>query len=164
MYYYINLYLIGSFLGYLLETFLKYFFFHSMNNGILFGPWIPVYGFGILIALIVEKKIFQLKIRNIYKFILSFFVIVILNTILEEIGGVLIELISHKTFWNYSNKLFNLGPYISLEMSLLWGILSLIFVSYVVPAVNLLIEKIPRTVTIFVLGIQIVDFIFTLLI
>ena len=45
MYYYFNLFLINSFLGFLFETSLKTFFFPDMHNGILFGPWIPVYGF-----------------------------------------------------------------------------------------------------------------------
>ncbi len=164
MFYYIDMYFIGCFLGYILETTMKNFFIPSMNNGILYGPWIPVYGFGIVLASFVTNKIFRLKIKTPSKFILSFLILFITITIVEEAGGLLIEKVFHRTFWSYESKRFNIGPYISIEMSLLWGFLSLLFVWELKPLIDVYIKKIPRILTIILLGIHLIDAIFTWLI
>jgi len=164
MYYYINMYFIGTFLGYVIETIMKTFFIPSMNNGILYGPWIPVYGFGILLASFVTSKVFRWKIKNVFKIIISFLILFITITIVEELGGLLIELAFNRTFLSYEKMKFNIGPYISLEMSLLWAVLSLGFVLYIKPLIDVFIKKIPRFITIILLGIHIVDAIFTWLI
>ena len=116
MYYYINLFFINSFLGFLLETGLKTFFFPGMNNGILFGPWIPVYGFGAVVIAMVSKFIFhRFQISKLWKTVLVFISVFFLLSLLEWLGGVLIEKIFHKVFWDYRDQKFNFGPYISYE-------------------------------------------------
>lgn len=164
MFYYLNMYFIGCFLGYALETTMKTFFNPKMNNGILYGPWIPVYGFGILLSSYVTNKVFKMKISNRSKFIISFLVLFITITLVEQLGGMLIEKAFHKVFWSYKSKKFNIGPYISLEMSLLWSFLSLLFVWELKPLIDVYIKKIPRILTLILLGIQIIDAIFTWLI
>lgn len=159
--YYVNLYFIGAFIGYIFETTLKTFFFHSMNNGILYGPWIPVYGFGTAITSAISNKVFRLKIKKWKKIVLTFIIVVILVTILEECGGLLIEFIFHKKFWNYKKMLLNFGPYICLEMSLLWGILSILFACYLKPFLDLFIKKIPKVITFGMLILQGADAVFT---
>ena len=162
--YYINLYFIGSLLGYIIETLLKCLFFHSMNNGILYGPWIPIYGFGIIITVLITNKIFNANKSNLNKVILSFILLVIIITTLEEVGGILIELIINKVFWKYDRMPLNIGHYISIEISLLWGLLSLLFVYYLKPFIDIFINKIPRVVTLSILLLHIIDIIFTWLI
>lgn len=162
--YYFNLYFIGAFIGFLFETMLKNFFFHSMNNGILYGPWIPVYGFGTVITSAIANKVFKLKLKKWKKVLLTFVTVVVLVTILEECGGLLIEYVFHKKFWNYKKMLFNFGPYICLEMSLLWGILSLLFACYLKPFLDLFIKKIPKVITYGMLILQGVDAVFTWLV
>ena len=143
---------------------MKTFFFHSMNNGILYGPWIPVYGFGVVIILFIFSIISKTKQSTFWKCFSAFFLIIITVTVLEEVGGILIEAVFHKKFWNYKNLPLHLGPYISLEMSFLWGILSLLYQRYVRPGLDLFIKKIPKFITIGILILQIVDAIFTWLI
>ena len=160
--YYLNMYFIGCFLGYILETTMKCFFIPSMNNGILYGPWIPVYGFGITLSSFVTNKIYRSKkINNPSKIIISFLILFATITIVEELGGLLIEAVFHKIFWSYENKKFNIGPYISLEMSLLWGVLSLLFVWELKPLIDIYIKKIPKILTLILLGIQLIDVIIT---
>lgn len=158
------MYLIGSFLGYILETGVKTFVNPKMNNGILYGPWIPVYGFGILLSSFVTNKVFRMKLTKRAKFIISFLILFITITVVEQLGGILIEKTFHKTFWSYRNKKFNIGPYISLEMSLLWGFLSLLFVWELKPLIDVYIKKIPRILSLLLLGMQLLDAIFTWLI
>ena len=158
MFFYINLFFINSFLGYLLETGLKTFFFPHMNNGILFGPWIPVYGFGAVVICFVSRIIFRrLKISKLWKTLLLFVTVFILLSLLEWLGGILIELLFHKEFWNYRNQKYHLGPYISLGMSLLWGGISLLLVYVILPLEEKIIKKIPRFVTVLAIVLFLID-------
>lgn len=161
--YYINIFFISSFLGFLLETFLKIFFFHSMNNGIMMGPWIPIYGFGCIIIVLIENFIFNKKnISKVSKLLLLFFSVSILLTLLEWVGGVSIEFFFDKIFWDYSHLKFNIGHYIALEMSIVWGLFSILFVYLIKPGEDLIIKKIPKWLTILVSIIFIIDFIYTI--
>lgn len=162
MFFYINLFFINSFLGYLLETGLKTFFFPHMNNGILFGPWIPVYGFGAVVICFVSRIIFRrLKISKLWKTLLLFVTVFILLSLLEWLGGVLIELLFHKEFWNYRNQKYHLGPYISLGMSLLWGVFSIVYVYVILPIEKKITKKIPKWITILALCLIITDAVLT---
>ena len=162
--YYFNLYFIGAFIGYLYETILKCTLFPNINNGLLKGPWIPVYGLGISISSFISNKVFSIKKSKITKLLISFLLIFTIVTVTEEIGGLFIQLIFHKEFWNYKRFTFNIGPYISLETSLLWSILSFIFIFYIKPFIELFIKKIPKFITIGMILLQLVDLSFTLLI
>lgn len=164
MFYYLNIFLVCSVLGYVIETLLKTFVFHGMNNGILFGPWIPVYGFGAVIIILIERLIFnRLKAPRIVKIILMFISVTLLLTLLEFLGGILIEFLFDKVFWDYSNLKFNFGHYIALEISLLWGVFSLIFIYVIKPIEDKFIKKIPKWVSILVFSIFIIDVILTCL-
>lgn len=162
--YYLNLYFIGSFIGYLYETILKYTISPSINNGLLHGPWIPVYGFGVVFSSYLSNKVFSIKKGKIIRMLLTFSLIFVIVTITEEIGGLFIQILFHRKFWNYKRFIFNIGPYISLETSLLWCLLSFIFIFYLKPFLELFIKKIPKFLS-FGIGIfQLIDLSFTLLV
>ena len=61
--YYINSFLIYSMIGFLVETSLKFFVFKGMNNGILYGPWIPVYGFGCILVIVIMRFMTQAQMK-----------------------------------------------------------------------------------------------------
>lgn len=162
MLYYINFFFVCSFLGYLQETFLKNIFFHSMNNGILFGPWIPVYGFGGVIILIICKYIFKIdKLSYSSKVLCCVLSSIILLTLLEFLGGILIEKIFNKVFWDYTNLKFNFGHYVALEISLVWGLFSLLFIYFIGPLVELIVKKIPKWFSYLLVFLFIIDIIVT---
>ena len=164
MKYYINVFLVYSILGYILETTLKTFFIPSMNNGFLYGPWIPVYGFGCCLIIAIMRLVFnRIKVSRWLKIVLVFLISMGVLTILEFIGGNLIELLTGKVFWDYSDMKYNFGPYISLEISLIWGIISLVIIYVIKPVLDKLIKKIPSIFTYLVLTIFIADFILTLI-
>lgn len=162
--YYINIFFICSFFGYVMETFLKTFVFKGMNNGILFGPWIPVYGLGAVLIIIMMRFIFnRLNVSRWIKVILLFVCSMVILTLLELVGGMLIEKFTGKIFWDYSNLKFNIGHYIALEISLVWGFFSLAFVYILKPFVDKIIKKIPRWITILVSILFVVDVIISCL-
>lgn len=164
MKYYLNTFFIYSILGFIWETIIKYIFFPHMHNGFLYGPWIPVYGFGACIIIFIMRLIFnRFKLKRIYKIILLFLISSITLTILEFIGGHLIELLTNKIFWNYSKLKFNIGHYIALEISLIWGIMSLVITYIIKPIIDKLLKKIPSIITYLVLLIFIIDLVITIL-
>lgn len=163
--YYINYFFITSILGFLIESCCYIIFNWSGNSGYLFGPWTPIYGFGAIIIIyiydLLDKK---LKIKKFFKFITFLFIISILLTLIEFIGGHLIEFVFHETFWDYSDHLFNIGKYVSLVMTLVWAIMASIFIYIVRPFIDKFIYVFPKTITYIVTILFILDNIVTLLI
>lgn len=60
----------------------------------------------------------------------------------------MIEKIFNVVFWDYSSQRFHIGHYISLEMTIVWGISSIIFVYIIHPLLDKLIKKVPFWATI----------------
>lgn len=80
----------------------------------------------------------------------------------EFLGGIFIEKVFDKVFWDYSNMKFNLGHYISLEVTLIWCCLSAVFIYLIKPLLDKFINKIPRYVSILVFSLIVIDFIATI--
>lgn len=160
--YYINIFLVYSIIGFIIETTLKTFFFKHMNNGILYGPWIPVYGLGSVLIIIIMRLVFnRFKVPRWLKIVLVFLISTIVLSLIELLGGILIEKIFNKVFWDYSDLKFNMGHYIALEISLIWGVMSLVVVYIIKPLVDKIIKKIPSVITYLVLVIFIIDAVIT---
>ena len=162
MLYYINIFYFYSVLGFFLELLLKTFIFKSMNSGIMYGPWLPVYGFGSVVVILMEKFIFKFrKASRLVRVLLVFLALMFSLSVIEYLGGILIEAVFHKTFWDYSEMKFNIGKYASLEMAFVWGVGSLIIIYIINPFIERFIKKIPVLVTVLVSICFIIDFIIT---
>lgn len=155
--YYLYYFFIYSIIGYLIETFIL-----NKESGILLGPWAPIYGLGAIIILLIYKYINKKPLNKVTKYILLFLSCFFILTILELIGGYLIELIFNTTFWDYSNYKFNIGKYISLEVSLTWGICSIILIHFLKPITDKFIKIIPTLLIYSLIIIFITDIIYTL--
>lgn len=163
MFYYLNMFLIGSMIGFVWENSLS-IIFPSVESGILYGPWVPIYGFGVCIIIFIERLVFnRFKVSRLLKMFFMTLLIMLIVTGLEFLGGILIKEFLHKSLWDYSKFKFNIGKYICLEITLLWGVMSLLFVYIVKPIIEKFIYKIPRWVSILVFAILIIDFIITCL-
>lgn len=163
MFYYLNMFIIGSVLGFIMELLLKTFVFTSMNSSILYGPWLPVYGFGIIFSIFIERLVFnRVNVNKFWKIVIVFLLIMIAATFAEFLGGIFIEKVFNETFWDYRELKFNVGKYIALEVSFIWGLLSLAFLYLLKPKLDKVVKKIPRVVTTLVLAIMLIDFIFTI--
>ena len=101
-----------------------------INRGFLNGPLCPIYGFGALGVIY-----FLTDIGKTNKLIL-FFGSVFIATALELVGGFLLEKIFHKKWWDYSEMRFNLGGYICVEFSILWGLACFVLYEAVHPLVQ----------------------------
>lgn len=158
--YYLNYFFIFSIIGHILETFIYY----NGESGILFGPWTPVYGIGVIIILLIHKFLDKFSKGKFLKMFSLFIASSIILTIIEAIGGYLIEYLFHITFWDYSYLKFHIGKYIALEMAFVWGIGSLILIYIIKPFLDKIISKIPNYLTYILLILIIIDLICTIII
>ena len=158
--YYLNYFFIFSFIGHFLESFVYY----NCESGILFGSWTPIYGFGAIIILLINKFVEKNTKNEYLKIFLLFVLSAIVLTIIESIGGYLIEYLFNITFWDYSYFKFHIGKYISLEMALVWAIGSILIIYFIKPIIDKIISKIPTYLTYTLLVLIVFDSIATLVI
>ena len=159
MYYYLNYFFLFSIIGHFIES----FFYESGNSGILLGWWTPIYGIGIIIILIIFKMLNKINSKNYIKVILLFFICSILLSSIEALCGYLIKLIFKKELWDYSNHMFNIGKYTSLEMATVWGISSILFAYILKPLTDKIVMLIPKCLTFILTILFIIDFVSTLI-
>lgn len=163
MFYYLNYFFMFSIVGHLIESLLIQIFDWNFKSGYLYGPWTPIYGIGVVLIILLSKIIFRkLKMNKFNEIIIFFVSISILLSFIEWIGGNLLYLVFDKSFWSYTNHKYNIGKYISLEMTFVWGICSILFLYLIKPWMDKLIIKIPKFITILLIILFIFDNIMTI--
>lgn len=158
--YYLNYFFIFSILGHFIES----FFYSSGNSGILYGYWTPIYGIGTIIILLINKFIDKFKIKKVFKIFLLFLGSMIILSTIEVIGGYLIKWIFNQELWDYSNHKFNIGKYTSIEMSLIWGLSSILLIYFIKPIADKIISKIPKFFSYILIILMIIDLLSTVII
>lgn len=125
---------IYSFLGYFMESFyISCFQKKWLSSGLLDGPYIPLYGFGAMILILVSP---YLKAS----YFLTFITCSILMTTLEYVTSLYLEKVFHQHIWDYSHYKYNYQGRICLFYSILWGFLSILFIFYLHPYLSSLIS------------------------
>ncbi len=159
--FYIKQFFFFSIIGYLFETTIGLIAGNHFNSGILYGPYTPIYGLGILFIFYGGEYLFRhIHLKRWQETIIVFGLFFFIITIIEQVAGILIEKIFHKVFWSYSHLKFNYGPYISLETSLIWSLFG-IGIYYIKRPLQKLIEKIPNLICYLLVIIFITDIICT---
>lgn len=155
--YYINYFFIFSIIGHLVESAL------FKESGILFGYWTPVYGFGAVIILIINKMLKNIKASTFKKILLLFFSCFIFLSLIEAIGGYLIKWIFNAELWDYSKLKFHIGKYVSLEIATIWGLCSILLIYILKPMFDKIVKKIPNFITGIFIILFLIDNIYTLI-
>lgn len=164
MYYYINTFYVYSFVGYVYELVLGLITRGKIINNLLYEPIKPIYGIGTLFVLLLEKKILKNKnIKKKHRLLLFIITVFISLTFFEYLTGVTCHKLLGKNLWNYKHKHFHLGKYICLEVSVLWVILSLVYIYYSKNKTDKLIKKIPAWLSNTMIIITITDILFSLI-
>lgn len=117
-----------------------------VNRGFLNGPWCPIYGFGVVIVAICLKPLSK-------SLLVLFIGSVLLTSVLEYFTGFILEKVFDQKWWDYSDDKLNLGGYICLKFSLLWGVACTAVVKLVLPAVDAVIRVVPHFVGLIVTGV-----------
>lgn len=117
---YFLLFLIYSFLGWLMETTIKSIGAKKfVNRGFLIGPCCSIYGYGALLITFLLKNYTRDPV-------VLFFMAVIICGILEYVTSYVMEKLFHARWWDYSSKKYNINGRVCLETIIPFGILGLI--------------------------------------
>lgn len=111
-----------------------------VNRGFLNGALCPIYGFGVLTVLF-----FLLPLRE--NLLLLYVGSVLLTSLLELVTGFLMEKLFHHRWWDYSDDPFNIGGYVCLKFSLLWGLACVMIVYVVHPLIMNLLAFVPDKIS-----------------
>ncbi|MDO4805197.1 MAG: hypothetical protein Q4A32_10310 [Lachnospiraceae bacterium] len=120
-------FIIYSFVGWCIEV-----VYHAIrygrviNRGFFNGPVCPVYGFGVIVVFgvinVIAWKLTYGGTAASLPLPILYVVGMILTTMVELMGGVLLDRCFHARWWDYTHEKFNLNGYICLKFSLLWGV------------------------------------------
>lgn len=147
IYYSILYFFVYGFLGWCTEVIFAAFKQHRfVNRGFLNGPICPIYGVGVTLV-IACLEAFQSNLLLLY--ISS----VILVTVLEGVTGWAMDKLFHNKWWDYSKLPFNIGGYVCLLFSLIWGVAYVFIVYFVHPLIHQVLSLIPHTAGIALIAI-----------
>lgn len=125
---------------------------HPVNRGFMRGPFLPLYGSGAVMMLIVSMP-FQ------HNLVLTYIAGCIGATALEYVTGVTMEALFKVRYWDYSNQRFNFQGQICLSSTLAWGGLTILMTRVVHKPIEQMVLSIPEgvlSVAVFVLTVYIV--------
>lgn len=157
------LFVIGCLVGFVLETVWYYIKNGILINkqGLLYGPFKPIYGFGLVFIVLVmnnyrDKKIWQ-------KLLIGF----ILGSSFEYFGSLFQEYVFGTSTWNYSHFNFNIGGRIYLPYCLAWGVIAVLCVDFLYPAFQRFVKyinpRIYKVLTIVIASFMVVNITLTAL-
>ncbi|MCL2471178.1 MAG: DUF975 family protein [Propionibacteriaceae bacterium] len=128
-----------SLIGWLYESVLSPAFVGSfVNKGMLYGPWLPIYGTGGLAALLWLKK---LRDRPILTFLVS---MALCGTI-EYVVAMVIYHLRGVAYWSYDGFFFNIQGRICLEGLLMFGLGCSAAIYLLAPMLDTWLNRIPRS-------------------
>ena len=131
---YLLMFLLASFIGWLYEIVCVYVVFRTyFDRGVLHIPCCPIYGFGMLILYYIFRKVKSPLI--------IFTGSVFITTTVEYLTAIVAEYRFHKILWSYSNWPLNYQGRICAISSCLFGIMALLFMKLIVPALDRIYES-----------------------
>ncbi len=135
------IFMVGCFLGDLWEIFLHFIKNGELvatRRGVIYGPFNPVYGFGVALMVIFLIRIKDTKKLFIYGSIIGGVFEYICSFVQEKVFG--------SMSWDYSGYFLNIDGRTTIPYAMFWGLLCVILLKYVIPHISNLIEKIPNEV------------------
>ena len=105
-----------------------------INRGVLFGPWLPIYGTGGILILVLLKCFFDRPG-------LLFVMIMTVCGVVEYVTGWWLETFFHTRWGDYRDFVFQIQGRVCLIGLLVFGLGGLVFVYEIAPRLNKLIMK-----------------------
>ena len=146
MSYWINIILqffIFGFAGWCMEVVLKYRQFHRfINRGFLTGPILPIYGFGVILIVVVVGNLASMESGVVMTFALS----LVVCGIVEYLTSFFLEKIFHARWWDYSQKPMNLHGRVWIGNLVLFGLAGVAIIHIVNPILFPALDRVPINV------------------
>lgn len=150
----ILMFFIFSFVGWFWEVLLQLLETGNfVNRGVMYGPWLPIYGSGGVIVLILLNKL-----RD--KPLIEFLSIIVVCGIIEYFTSYFLE-ITHNgvRWWDYSGYFININGRICAEGLLVFGLGGIAVVYFIAPLLDNIIKKLNKNVVVVVSIILITIFV-----
>ena len=109
-----------------------------VNRGFLNGAVCPIYGVGAVLLII-----FLTPLSNHLP--LLFLASVTIASLLELVGGYMLEKLFHMIWWDYTEEPFNIGGFICLKFSLMWGLAGVFLMKLIQPMIAGILRHLPAT-------------------
>lgn len=131
---------IACVLGYLIETAFCLVLRGQLENrqGMVYGPFNQVYGFGAVLMLVLLHPMAKRSDR--WLFVGG----ALLGGAYEFACSWLQEKVYGTVSWDYSTDALSVGGRTSIQLMLCWGVLGVVFIKGIYPHISALIERIPR--------------------
>ncbi len=142
--------------GYSLLEYIYFFFFFAVagwiwecslylvrdhvlvNRGTKYGPWVPIYGYGGILVILLLYRFRHSKLR-------VFLYGILISTVFEYLTSVVLEYGLNVVYWDYSEDFLNFQGRISLVSSLAFGVFSLLGTYVFAPVVTAILRKMSPT-------------------
>lgn len=124
---------------------------HFINRGFLFGPFIPIYSFGVtlfIFFLTPLERLAPLKfsvsflpegsrvLEFDYKFYIMFFAGGLICSALEYVVSFVMEKMFHQRWWDYTDYKFNTKGRVCVSITYCWGALSIAAIHFIHPLIG----------------------------
>jgi len=131
------LFLLGSLAGFVLEGLWCIFKTGAWesHSATVIGPFCIIYGFGAVVVYLIST---WMKGRRLP---LQFILFSVAGALVEYFGSLFQEVILGSVSWDYSDHFMNISGRVSLQMTLLWGVLGIFFVRLFFPLLVKLFGK-----------------------
>ncbi len=109
-------------IGWIYELFI--FYYHGegwVNRGFLYGPYLPVYGFGALLLIVLLSKILERKKNSVIIWIRDIIIILclvfVITTVVEYISHYILDTFFNIKLWDYSKQFLNINGRVCFNAS-----------------------------------------------
>ena len=107
------------------------------RSSFMYGQLTAVWGVGAVLLTLIMLPVSK---RGLF---LVFIIGFIIGGIYEYTCSYITERIYGAVFWDYSNMKFNIGGRTNLMFCFAWGILGVVWIQFLYPAISALIDKLP---------------------
>ena len=136
------IFIVGSFIGVLFET----FYVHHMEgvwmrrSGMLYGPFNQIYGMG---AVLFSVALYRFRHKSA---LIIFFASALIGGFFEYVCSWVQEIMFGSVSWEYSEMPMNIGGRTNVFYMFGWGIMGVIFIMHIWPFLSEMIERIPNKI------------------
>lgn len=135
---YILIFFAISFVGWIWEVMLKLFEHGEIiNRGTMIGPWLPIYGTGTLIMLILLRPLAN-------KPFILFPSAMAVCGVIEYFTSWLLEKMFNASWWNYDKMFFNINGRVCLEGLIFFAIGGFLIIYFIAPIIDEFVNYIPK--------------------
>ena len=133
------LFVVGCVFGLVVETIYHYILFGEYQDraGFLWGPFSPIYGFGVVIVTVLLNHLWRSN------WLLIFCSSAVIGGAFEYFTSWFMQVAFGIRAWNYTGQWLSIDGRTSGKYMFFWGVLGLVWVKLILPRLLALIQRIP---------------------